>query len=53
MGKCRKKQIGESFSVTMDDILNTSIEALIDQGKRFSLSKDNEEDDYTCKNFRE
>ena len=39
----RKKQIGKVCEISMDEILSQSVESLIDQGKRFTLKRDEEE----------
>lgn len=38
----RKRHIGDMLEMTSDDVTSKSIEELIDQGKRFTLAKDDE-----------
>ena len=52
MAKYKKRQIGKSYSLTAEEILDNSIEDLIDRGKRFSLAQtisDEQEED--CEEF--
>lgn len=49
--KYKKKQIGKSYSLTADEIINKSIEDLIDQGKRFTLAQVDDEEDYECEDY--
>lgn len=43
MEKFSQRHIGSVLELTIDDILNSSVEDLIDQGKRFTIIKDEPE----------
>lgn len=43
MEKFSQRHIGSVLELTIDDILNRSVEDLIDQGKRFTIVKDEPE----------
>ena len=46
MGKYSKKQIGDILELTLNDVLSKSIEDLIDQGKRFTIAQEDEDDEF-------
>lgn len=47
MEKYSQRPIGSVLELTMDDILDSSVEDLIDKGKRFTIIKEDEVEDDT------
>ena len=45
MEKYSQRHIGSVLELTIDDVVNTSIEDLIDQGKRFTIVKEDLEEE--------
>lgn len=45
MEKYSQRHIGSVLELTIDEIVNTSIEDLIDQGKRFTIVKEDLEEE--------
>lgn len=45
MERFKQRPIGVCCSFTMDEVLNKSVEELIDQGKRFVIVNDDDEED--------
>lgn len=44
MEKYSQRHIGSVLELTIDEVVNTSIEDLIDQGKRFTIVKEDLEE---------
>lgn len=45
MEKYSQRHIGSVLELTIDEVVNTSIEDLIDQGKRFTIVKEDLEEE--------
>lgn len=45
MEKYSQRHIGSVLELTVDEVVNTSIEDLIDQGKRFTIVKEDLEEE--------
>lgn len=45
MEKYSRRHIGSVLELTIDEVVNTSIEDLIDQGKRFTIVKEDLEEE--------
>lgn len=45
MEKYSQRHIGSVLELTIDEVVNTSIEDLIDQGKRFTIVKEGLEEE--------
>lgn len=45
MEKYSQRHIGSVLELTIDEVVNTSVEDLIDQGKRFTIVKEDLEEE--------
>lgn len=45
MEKYSQRHVGSVLELTIDEVVNTSIEDLIDQGKRFTIVKEDLEEE--------
>lgn len=45
MAGYRERYVGNILEISVDDVVNKSIEDLIDQGKRFIVVKENEDEE--------
>lgn len=44
MEKFNRRYVGSVLELTIEDVINSSVEDLIDQGERFTITKGSEEE---------